>query len=134
MSVRASDKAARFTESVIREMTRLAHLHGAVNLSQGFPDFPAPSEVKEAARRAIEADINQYAITWGARSLRQAIARKLHRLYGVTVESGRFDILKNSVGHLTDHGRLQMMLVAFAFGAFIEGRAGFGTPVAVASS
>ena len=49
MSIRASDKAARFTESVIREMTRLANLHGAVNLSQGFPDFPAPEEVKEAA-------------------------------------------------------------------------------------
>jgi aminotransferase len=89
VSVRASDKAARFTESVIREMTRLAHLHGAVNLSQGFPDFPAPSEVKEAARRAIEADINQYAITWGARSLRQAIARKFERLYGVPVDPER---------------------------------------------
>ena len=89
MSVRASDKAARFTESVIREMTRLAHLHQAVNLSQGFPDFPAPAEVKEAARRAIEADVNQYAITWGARSLRQAIARKFERLYGVPVDPER---------------------------------------------
>jgi aminotransferase len=89
VSVRASDKAARFTESVIREMTRLAHLHGAVNLSQGFPDFPAPAEVKEAARRAIESDINQYAITWGARSLRQAIARKFERLYGVPVDPER---------------------------------------------
>ena len=89
MSLRASDKAARFTESVIREMTRLAHLHGAVNLSQGFPDFPAPEEVKEAARRAIETDINQYAITWGARSLRQAIARKFERLYGVPVDPER---------------------------------------------
>src|SRR5438034_7913341 len=55
-------------------------------------------------------------------------------LYRVTLESGRFDILKNSVGHLTDDGRLQMMLVAFAFGAFIEGCAGFGTPVAVAAT
>jgi aspartate/methionine/tyrosine aminotransferase len=89
VSVRASDKAARFTESVIREMTRLAHLHQAVNLSQGFPDFPAPAEVKEAARRAIEADVNQYAITWGARSLRQAIARKFERLYGVPVDPER---------------------------------------------
>ena len=67
MSVRASAKADRFTESVIREMTRLAHVHGAVNLSQGFPDFAAPEEVKEAARRAVSSDINQYAITWGAR-------------------------------------------------------------------
>jgi aspartate/methionine/tyrosine aminotransferase len=89
VSVRASAKAARFTESVIREMTRLSNLHGAVNLSQGFPDFPAPEEVKEAARRAIETDINQYAITWGARSLRQAIARKFERLYGVTVDPER---------------------------------------------
>ena len=89
MSIRPSDKATRFTESVIREMTRLAHLHGAVNLSQGFPDFPAPAEVKEAARRAIESDINQYAITWGARSLRQAIARKFERLYGVPVDPER---------------------------------------------
>jgi aminotransferase len=89
VSVRASDKAARFTESVIREMTRLAHLHGAINLSQGFPDFPAPAEVKEAARRAIESDVNQYAITWGARTLRQAIARKFERLYGVPVDPER---------------------------------------------
>jgi aminotransferase len=89
MSVRASLKAERFTESVIREMTRLSNLHGAVNLSQGFPDFAAPEEVKEAARRAVASDINQYAITWGARSLRQAIARKFERLYGVPVDPER---------------------------------------------
>lgn len=89
MSVRASVKAGRFTESVIREMTRLAQLHGAVNLSQGFPDFPAPAEVKEAARQAVAADVNQYAITWGARSLRQAIARKFERLYGRAVDPER---------------------------------------------
>jgi aspartate/methionine/tyrosine aminotransferase len=89
MSIRASAKAARFTESVIREMTRLANLHGAVNLSQGFPDFPAPEEVKEAARRAISADVNQYAVTWGARSLREAIAAKFTRLYGVAVDPER---------------------------------------------
>jgi aspartate/methionine/tyrosine aminotransferase len=89
MSIRASAKAARFTESVIREMTRLANLHGAVNLSQGFPDFPAPEEVKDAARRAISSDINQYAVTWGARSLREAIAAKFTRLYGVAVDPER---------------------------------------------
>ncbi len=89
MSVRASEKAARFTESVIREMTRLANLHGAVNLSQGFPDFPAPEEIKDAARRAIDADVNQYAITWGAKSLRDAIAAKFERLYGVPVDPER---------------------------------------------
>src|SRR5438094_3987470 len=55
-------------------------------------------------------------------------------LYRVTLESGKFNILKDSIGHLTDDGRLQMMLVAFAFGAFVEGCAGFGTPVAVAAT
>ena len=61
-----SRKASQFTESVIREMTREAIKHGAVNLSQGFPDFPAPERIKRAAIEAIEADVNQYAITWGA--------------------------------------------------------------------
>ena len=70
-------------------MTRLANLHGAVNLSQGFPDFPAPAEVKDAACRAIAADVNQYAVTWGSRSLRQAIAAKFTALYGVPVDPER---------------------------------------------
>src|SRR5215472_4599857 len=74
-----SGKATQFTESVIREMTRLALEHGAMNLAQGFPDFPAPAEVKEAAQRAIAADINQYAITWGAREFRRAIAERFER-------------------------------------------------------
>ena len=86
MNRSTSDKAARFTESVIREMTRLADAHGAVNLSQGFPDFPAPAELKEAAARAIAADLNQYAVTWGASNLRQAIAAKFERSYGVPVD------------------------------------------------
>ena len=76
-----SRKAASFTESVIREMTRLAMAHDAVNLAQGFPDFAAPAELKEAAKAAIDADINQYAITWGARDFRQAIAAKTTRFY-----------------------------------------------------
>jgi len=84
-----SEKAERFTESVIREMTRLAMRHGAVNLAQGFPDFPAPAEVKRAAQEAIAADINQYAITWGAKSLRDAIAEKFARTQGVTVDPER---------------------------------------------
>src|SRR6476660_10117490 len=67
-----SAKAEQFTESVIREMTRLAMKHNAVNLSQGFPDFAAPEEIKEAARQAISDNINQYAITWGAKPLRDA--------------------------------------------------------------
>ncbi|HEX2765364.1 MAG TPA: aminotransferase class I/II-fold pyridoxal phosphate-dependent enzyme [Candidatus Limnocylindria bacterium] len=74
-----SRKAQTFTESVIREMTRLALAHDAVNLAQGFPDFAAPTALKEAAKAAIDADINQYAITWGARDFRQAIAAKTTR-------------------------------------------------------
>jgi aminotransferase len=73
---RTSKKAERFTESVIREMTRLATRYGAVNLAQGFPDFPAPEEMKRAACEAIQRDINQYSITWGAKSLREAIAER----------------------------------------------------------
>ena len=84
-----SAKAERFTESVIREMTRLAMQYGAVNLAQGFPDFPAPAEIKEAARAAIAADVNQYAITWGAKPLRDAIVEKFARTQGVTVDPER---------------------------------------------
>jgi len=84
-----SEKAEYFTESVIREMTRLALKHQAVNLAQGFPDFPAPAEVKEAARAAIAADDNQYAITWGAKPLRDAIVEKFARTQGVTVDPER---------------------------------------------
>jgi len=86
---RLSDKAARFTESVIREMTRLAIAHKAVNLSQGFPDFPAPAEIKRAAQEAITADINQYAITWGAKPFRNAIAAKFQATQGVAVDPER---------------------------------------------
>ncbi|MGB0034860.1 MAG: aminotransferase class I/II-fold pyridoxal phosphate-dependent enzyme [Candidatus Acidiferrales bacterium] len=88
-SIRLSAKAERFTESVIREMTRLAIQHSAVNLSQGFPDFPAPAEIKRAAQEAIAADINQYAITWGAKPLRNAIAEKFERTQGVSVDPER---------------------------------------------
>src|SRR5436309_2113287 len=84
-----SAKAEQFTESVIREMTRLAMKHGAVNLSQGFPDFAAPEEIKEAARKAIADDINQYAITWGAKPLRDAIVEKFERTQGVKYDAER---------------------------------------------
>ncbi len=84
-----SAKAERFIESVIREMTRLAMRHGAVNLAQGFPDFPAPAEIKQAAQDAIAADINQYAITWGAKLLRDAIAEKFARTQGVAIDPER---------------------------------------------
>ncbi|MFZ1974931.1 MAG: aminotransferase class I/II-fold pyridoxal phosphate-dependent enzyme [Candidatus Acidiferrales bacterium] len=88
-SPRLSSKAAQFTESVIREMTRLALQHRAVNLSQGFPDFPAPAEIKRAAQDAIAADINQYAITWGAKSLRNAIADKFSQTNGMAIDPER---------------------------------------------
>jgi aminotransferase len=81
-----SDKVSHFTESVIREMTRQAMVHGAINLAQGFPDFPAPAEIKQAAQEAIGADVNQYAITWGAKRLRVAIARQMHAWQGVPVD------------------------------------------------
>ncbi|MCC7417948.1 MAG: aminotransferase class I/II-fold pyridoxal phosphate-dependent enzyme [Acidobacteria bacterium] len=82
-----SKRATQFTESVIREMTRLSQRHGAVNLSQGFPDFPAPAAIKEAARAAIAADLNQYAVTWGAQRLREAIAREFTRRHGLRVDA-----------------------------------------------
>src|SRR5271169_3150726 len=81
-----SDKVGHFTESVIREMTRQAMLHGAVNLAQGFPDFAAPAEIKQAAQQAVAADVNQYAITWGAKNLRNAIARQMGAWQGITVD------------------------------------------------
>src|SRR5919202_1720098 len=83
---RVSHKASLFTESVIREMTREALKHGAVNLSQGFPDFAAPEEIKRAAMGAIEADVNQYAITWGAKDFREAIAEKTRWYLGLDVD------------------------------------------------
>ncbi len=80
-----SKKATQFTESVIREMTRLNQMYNGVNLSQGFPDFPAPEAIKDAACRAINDDVNQYAVTWGARPLREAIAREFTRRYGLPI-------------------------------------------------
>ncbi|MGH9445238.1 MAG: pyridoxal phosphate-dependent aminotransferase [Terriglobia bacterium] len=80
-----SRKAQQFTESVIREMTRLAMEHQAINLAQGFPDFPAPDEVKEAAVRAIRSDVNQYSITWGAKEFRAVIAERFERDTGLAV-------------------------------------------------
>ena len=78
-----------FTESVIREMTRVAAQYDAINLAQGFPDFPMPSAMKEAAIKAINADINQYAITWGAKALRDAICGKYLKRYGMPVDPER---------------------------------------------
>ncbi len=79
--LRISRKAESFTESVIREMNRLAVAAGAVSLAQGFPDFPAPAELKAAVADAVAADHNQYAITFGAKPLRDAIAAKTSRFH-----------------------------------------------------
>jgi len=84
-----SDRIVNFTESVIREMTRLAFQHGAINLAQGFPDFPAPEALKRAAAEAIAADVNQYSITWGAKPFRDAIAAKYRRTYGLDFDPER---------------------------------------------
>ena len=85
----AARRTASFTESVIREMTRIANQHEAVNLAQGFPDFPMPEPMKVAACAAIHGDINQYAITWGSSALRIAIAEKYRRFYNMQVDYDR---------------------------------------------
>src|SRR5208337_3392921 len=82
----SSKKALSFTESVIREMTRICLAHQGINLAQGFPDFPAPEEIKEAAVRAIRDDFNQYSITWGTPDLRRSIAEKFASYNGVRVD------------------------------------------------
>src|SRR5262245_51683345 len=84
-----SHKAAQFTESVIREMTRLALEHDAINLSQGFPDFAAPEILKKAAAEAIFADVNQYAITWGAKTFRDALVYKTKKFLGIDIDPER---------------------------------------------
>lgn len=85
----SSEKASRFTESVIREMSRIATKHNAINLAQGFPDFPASDEIKEAAVKAILEDHNQYAITWGTKGLREAIALKNKKDYDLEIDPER---------------------------------------------
>ena len=87
--MRTARRTHQFTESVIREMTRVADECGAINLAQGFPDFPAPEALKEAAVRAIREDVNQYAVTWGAPRLRRAVAASYGRWYGMAVDPER---------------------------------------------
>ena len=87
--IRTAQRASTFSESVIREMTRVANQHGAINLAQGFPDFPMPEPMKDAACAAIHGDINQYAITWGTPALRLAIAEKYRKWYGMDVDPDR---------------------------------------------
>ena len=86
---RTARRTHSFTESVIREMTRVSNKHGAIDLSQGFPDFPAPDIIKEAACEAIRADINQYAVTWGSPRIRAALAEKYGRFYNIDVDPDR---------------------------------------------
>jgi aspartate/methionine/tyrosine aminotransferase len=87
--IRTAQRASSFTESVIREMTRVSNSHGAINLAQGFPDFAMPEPMKDAACAAIQGDINQYAITWGTPALRLAIAEKYRRWYEMEVDPDR---------------------------------------------
>ncbi len=86
MALAPAARTRNFTESVIRGMTRLARQHDAINLAQGFPDFPAPALLKQAATRAVQQDINQYAITWGAKRLRDALAAAYQGRYGLAVD------------------------------------------------
>lgn len=115
MTIRPSQKAGVFAESVIREMSRVfmaRGFEGGVNLAQGFPDFAAPESMKEAACKAIRDDINQYAITWGTKNLRHAIADKTERHYGVrpdteteiTVTCGTTEAMMSAMLALVDPG------------------------------
>ena len=107
-----SHRSTLFTESVIREMTRLCQQHGGVNLAQGFPDFPAPDAIKEEAVRAVREDVNQYAITWGARRLREALVAKTRAFTGldydpeteVTVCCGTTECMAATLLALVDPG------------------------------
>src|SRR4051812_1497081 len=89
VDVNTARRTHGFRESVIRGMTRLAREYRSINLAQGFPNFPAPEILKEAAARAIHDDINQYAITWGAQRLREALARKYHSWYALEIDPER---------------------------------------------
>jgi aminotransferase len=112
MGAGISRKAQQFSESVIREMTRQAQAHGAINLAQGFPDFEPPPEVRAAAVDALRGGVHQYAITWGARNLRQAIAERARRHQGldfdpeteITVTCGATEAMIATMMALVDPG------------------------------
>jgi aspartate/methionine/tyrosine aminotransferase len=84
-----SRRVQGFTESVIREMTRVNNQHNGINLAQGMPNFPPPKELLEAAHRAIDGDFHQYAITWGTPRLRRAIADKYRKFYAMELDPER---------------------------------------------
>ena len=121
MMTRISTKASKFTESVIREMTRLAAQHDAINLAQGFPNFPAPDFLKDAACEAIQADVNQYAITWGSPRFRGAIAEKYRRFHDwevdpereITVACGATECMIASMLALVDPGERVLVFEPF---------------------
>lgn len=117
---RTSHRTARFTESLIREMTRVAQQHGAINLSQGFPDFNPPREILEAAKAEMDSDHHQYAITWGAPPLRQALARKLAHFTGLPCDPERHLIVTC--------GATEAMMVAVMTVADVGDRIGLFSP------
>jgi len=106
------DKTRFLSESVIREMTRLADKYSAINLAQGFPDFPTPGELKAAAIKAIKDDYNQYAVTWGSPNLRKSISEKVSRFNGIdsdpetniTVTCGSTEAMFATILALADRG------------------------------
>jgi aminotransferase len=112
LSSHLSRRTGSFRESVIRGMSRVAQECGAINLAQGFPNFPASEVLKDAAARAIAADQNQYAITWGAHSLRSALARRYQAAYGlafdpeteITVTCGSTEAMVASLMAIADPG------------------------------
>lgn len=118
---RVSDRVQHFPESVIREMTRLANRHGAINLSQGFPDFDPPEEILEAAQRALTDGYNQYATTWGAEAFRRAIADSARRFQGlqvdpdahVVVTCGATEAMMAAMLSLIDPGEVVVVLEPF---------------------
>lgn len=83
---KTSQRTAQFTESVIREMSRVATRHGAINLAQGFPDWDPPAQLVAAAKAAMDSGRHQYAVTWGSPELREALAKKLERFLGIPVD------------------------------------------------
>src|SRR5258708_36037451 len=86
MPLSTAQRLSRLTEAVIREMTRVANRYGAINLSQGFPDFDPPQELVQAAEQALQGDYHQYAVTWGQPEFRKALAAKQSRFMGLTVD------------------------------------------------
>ena len=81
-----SDRTAGFTDSVIRRMTRISNRYGAVNLSQGFPDFDPPRAILDRLAEVAHEDFHQYSITWGAQNFREALAAKQARYMGCTID------------------------------------------------